>query len=230
MYEVVWCKGDYPVRQAQANAAKCVCYVEQHFNAKLNDDPDTQKDNPALCIVSANASVTSRNWASFYVKAIAAEFGVGMAGVSVGPARGDANLRYTKMPAILLEPLFCSDPQQAALIRSAAGQRRLARVLVDSIRRFFPDGGKVGFSVGHKYKLASPYDRGAALHGGGITEAECAEQVLLLAETLLETAAPLPTVRELRIVRGGQQIYTLELSEDALLSLQPGSDLLTISE
>ena len=43
------------------------------------------------------------------------------------------------MPAILLEPLFVSNPRHAEIVRSEDGQMRpRARVLVDSIKRFFP--------------------------------------------------------------------------------------------
>ena len=41
------------------------------------------------------------------------------------------------MAAILLEPLFVSNPRHAEIVRSEDGQMRLARVLVDSIKRFF---------------------------------------------------------------------------------------------
>ena len=93
------------------------------------------------------------------------------------------------MPAILLEPLFASNPQQADIIRNDSGQTRLARVLVESIQRFFPDGGLIAFSVGHKYKTSNPRDLGAALAGGG-WEAEFAEKVLVKAKAILEQYLP----------------------------------------
>ena len=39
--------------------------------------------------------------------------------------------------------LFASNPQQAEIIRSDSGQDTLARILAESIRRFFPAGGLV---------------------------------------------------------------------------------------
>jgi hypothetical protein len=78
------------------------------------------------------------------------------------------------MPAILLEPLFGSTPRHAEIIRSHEGQRKLAQVLVASILCMFPDGGLCGFSVGHKGKTSNPDDRGAAVHGTDLMEADYA--------------------------------------------------------
>ena len=183
-FETFWAKGDYRDRQLAANSEKCCCYLEQHLNALGKDDPETQGDNPALIIVGSNASQTSKNWAAWLAEAFAAEFGIKNGGVIVGPKRGDFNLRYTSMPAVLLEPLFVSDPTQAAILKSNDGQERLARVVSESIRRFFPKGGKVGLSVGHKYKTSKPHDRGAPVYGGG-WEADIAEEVLARVDRML---------------------------------------------
>jgi len=51
------------------------------------------------------------------------------------------------MPAILLEPLFTSNPQHAEWLRSETGQIRLAQIICDSIQRFFQTGGLIGFSA-----------------------------------------------------------------------------------
>ncbi len=98
--------------------------------------------------------------------------------------RGNFNLRLTAMPAILVEPLFASNPRHAAIIRSSEGQGRLAAVLVDSIREIFPSGGIVAFSVGHKGKTHAASDRGAPVVGGGY-EADYAEAVMLRAKAML---------------------------------------------
>lgn len=185
MYEVRFYKGNYSQRQAQANADHCVAYVEHHFNSSGNPDAGY-----AVVITGSNASQTSKDWGRWYAHAVADEFGIktgGDDGIMVGGygGRGDGNIIKTHMPAILLEPLFVSNPQHAEWVRSEDGQDRLARNLVDSIRQFFPDGGLIGFSVGHKYKSSRPDDRGAAVVGGG-TEADYAEIVLEKARQLLE--------------------------------------------
>lgn len=228
MYDVVWVKGDYRDRQLQANSLGCVCYVEAHFNALGQDDPDTQRDNPALCIVGANASTTSRNWAKWYTSAIAEEFGIRNGGILVGPRRGDFNLRYTSMPAVLLEPLFCSDATQAGIIKSADGQNRLARILTDSIRRFFPNGGKVAFSVGHKYKDSNPNDRGARILGGG-WEAEYAEEVLYKAQGMISGGIDVSgNDRVVRVIVGGVTVQDFKVEPDADVRWNQATDTLTI--
>lgn len=67
-----------------------------------------------------------------YAEAIGREFSAtlgGDQGILVGGynGRGDDNVRYTDMPAVLLEPLFGSNPAHAEWIRSEAEQTRLAR-------------------------------------------------------------------------------------------------------
>lgn len=182
MYTVRFYTGDYIVRQRKANADKAVAYVEQHFNSST--DPDARY---ALAVVGSNASTTSRAWGRWYSKRVAEEFGIPDKGILIGGynGRGDGNIRHTNMPAILLEPLFASNPEHARIIRSPEGQKRLAQILADSIRAFFPKGGLIAFSVGHKGRTSKPNDRGAAVHGGG-AEADYAEPVLKMAAAMLE--------------------------------------------
>jgi len=185
-YSVKFYKGDYIDRQKQANRDNCVAYVEQHFNCCL------RTNGYAVAVTASNASQTSKNWGRWYAKAIAKEFNTrisGDDGIFIGgiDGRGNGNIYYTKMPAILLEPLFASDSEQAEIIRSEEGQKILAKVLAESIRKFFPAGGTVAFSVGHKYKSSEPNDRGTKLNGGGL-EADYAEIVLEKAKNMLENA------------------------------------------
>lgn len=183
-------KGDYSDRQKQANADGAICYIEHHFNSSSAKDPTTA--DYAVVIVGKNASKTSIYWGQIYSRLIDEEFEEiktvgGVNGVLIGGygGRGDGNIRLTNMPAILVEPMFCNDPDHAKIIRSAEGQDRLARVLAFSIQKAFPNGGLVAFSVGHKYKRSNPNDMGADVVGGG-SEAEFAEQVLLKAKEFLE--------------------------------------------
>lgn len=214
MYQCKFYKGDYRERQVQANADECVAYVEHHFNSSVSTTAGY-----AVVITGANASQTSRNWGRWYAQAVAREFGQtvgGDQGILVGgfDGRGDFNLRFTSMPAVLLEPLFVSNPQQAEWVRSESGQTRLARILCDSIRRFFQNGGLIGFSVGHKYKRSSPSDRGAAVAGGG-WEAEFAEKVLLKAKAMLEQVETAQEERQVQVVAGDQVLFTQVIDVDA---------------
>lgn len=184
-YTVKFYKGEYYTRQNDANRDKAVAYVEHHFNAGLFTA------NYTVVIVGSNASKKSIEWGKDYTRAICKAFSTipgGDDGIKVGGynGRGNGNLVKTEMPAILLEPLFASNPEHAEHMRSKDGQYKLAQALVDSIRQHFPKGGLIAFSVGHKYKVSKPADRGAAVIGGG-TEADIAESVLLIAKEMLES-------------------------------------------
>lgn len=181
LYTVRFYTGDYRERQVQANADKAICYAEQHFNAG--------NGSYALVVVGSNASKKSQDWGKDYTAKVAAEFDILDRGIAIGGlgGRGDDNVKYTAMPAILLEPLFCDNPDHAQIIRSGIGQDALARILVDTIRQAFPKGGLVALSVGHKGKRSAPNDRGASVVGGG-SEADFAEMVLLKAKDLLAQA------------------------------------------
>ncbi len=214
MYRCKFYKGDYRERQEQANADRCAAYVEHHFNSSTSPSASY-----AVVITGANASQTSRNWGRWYAQAVAREFNLsagGDQGILVGgfDGRGDFNLRFTDMPAILLEPLFASNPRQAEWIRNDDGQARLARILCDSIRRFFQSGGLVGFSVGHKYKRSAPNDRGAAVVGGG-WEADYAEQVLLKAQAMLEEVVAPQREREIQVFAGEEILFRQVIDVDA---------------
>lgn len=184
-YTVNFYTGNYIDRQRAANKDGAICYVEHHFNSC-----GTPSANYPTVIVATNASRKSKAWAGgYYCKArtefyaITSDAGTPVRVGGYG-GRGNANLKHTAMPAILVEPLFASNPAHAKVIRSVEGRDKLARILSDSIREMFPKGGLVAFSVGHKYKRSSPKDRGAAVHGGG-TEADYAEMVLVRAAEML---------------------------------------------
>lgn len=228
MYQVRFYKGDYSTRQRAANADGCQAYVEHHFNSSAGTAGDY-----AAAIVGANASNTSKNWARWYAQAVASSFGIGLGGdhgVVVGGygGRGDGNVKLTDMPAILVEPLFANNPTHAQWIRGKAGQERLARILADSIQRCFPNGGLIGFSVGHKYKRSSPGDRGAAIHGGG-TEADCAEAVLRKAAALLQHM-PAATARPFAVQVGNREVWRYEADPDAVVRWDETRGILFIDE
>ena len=228
MYQVKFYKGDYRERQEQANADKCIAYIEQHFNSC---------DNPSagysMVVVGSNASQTSKNWGRWYAAAVAREFDGSVGGdngILVGGfnGRGDANLRFTEMPAVLLEPLFCSNTSHAAIIKSEEGQARLARILCDSIQRFFQKGGLLGFSVGHKYKTNKPNDLGADIVGGG-SEADFAEAVLKKTAAMLTEIQPSQAAREIRIIEKGNVVATHSIDPDADVVWDPVRGVLMVN-
>jgi hypothetical protein len=103
----------------------------------------------------------------------------------------------------------------------------LARILADSIIEAFPDGSRIGFSVGHKYKTSRPRDRGAAVYGGG-TEADYAEIVMEKAKDILENYDASASQQEtssikeedapsndIRIIKDGKELWLhTDIDED----------------
>jgi N-acetylmuramoyl-L-alanine amidase len=228
MYQVKFYKGDYYARQAAANEDQCKLYVEQHFNSSA-----AQSANYSVVVTGYNASQTSKNWGRWYARAVSQEFDIpvgGDSGLLVGGynGRGDYNLRFTNMPAILLEPFFVSNPQTAEIIKTEAAQYRLASILTESIQRFLPNGGLVGFSVGHKYKTYNPNDRGAAVFGGG-TEADIAEAVLLKAQQQLEAIGAVPQEREIKVMQGNEVLWKGNIDFDADVRWDGQRGVLTVS-
>lgn len=193
-YEVLWVataedRRDYKDRQLFANSKKAVLYIEHHFNALEFDKPGTS-DNPSSVLVATNGSQKSRDFAKMYAERVSKQWGYPNRGVDIVDEKraGYWNLYYTNMPAVLLEPLYVSDPEQATLAMSEVGQKILAEILVKTIKEQFPQGGLIAFSLGHKYRQnpTHKFDRGAPVKGGnGLGEADIAENVLRLAEELL---------------------------------------------
>lgn len=142
--------------------------------------------------------------------------------------RSDGNLKLTDMPAILVEPLFANNPVHAEWILSDAGRERLARILADSIQRCFPNGGLIGFSVGHKYKSSNPDDRGAAVYGGG-TGADCAEAVLQKAALLLQDM-PAVSARPFAVQVGNREVWRYEADPDSVVRWDETRGILFIDE
>jgi len=174
VYNPVLYRGDYSQRQKQANSNNAICYVEQHFNSFSNPDA-----NYAMAVTTINQPSKSKSWGAWYAQRVSEEFGIPSNGIKVAKRgdRGYGNLCYATMPAILVEPFFISNEKGAQWAHSESQRNKLAEILSESIREFFPGGGLVVFSVGHMYKTSSPSDRGASCLGGG-TEAEFAELVL----------------------------------------------------
>ncbi|MEQ8170631.1 MAG: N-acetylmuramoyl-L-alanine amidase, partial [Candidatus Eremiobacterota bacterium] len=151
VYKVKFYRGDYRDREEKANEDGAICYVEQHFNS-TGGDPNT---NYTMVLITTGSSDFTRTWAEYYMNRVSEQFqlkkwkGTGIK-VLVQGDRGYGNLKYLKMPAILPEPfLICNS---TGLEWAKTRQDELAQILVDSIYKFFPEGGLVAFSVGHKYK------------------------------------------------------------------------------
>lgn len=187
MIKVLRVTGEYRDRQEAANKAGVDLYLEQHINSSTSDTPDY-----ALGVVATNASERSKEVAMWYAAEAGARFDVGGPddhdvgygdGVRVG-GRGNGNLYYTNMPAVILEPWFASNPTQAKKMNTPSGIREAAELLAETVKMFVPENGSVALSVGHAGKPSRPNDLGAAIVGGG-TEAGWSQKVVALAERLI---------------------------------------------
>jgi hypothetical protein len=76
--------------------------------------------------------------------------------------------------AVLLEPLFISNRQEAAWIHDIGNLRALGESIASEIAKY--NGAVIGLSIGHKFKSSAPDDRGALCILGD-TEADHAERL-----------------------------------------------------
>ena len=194
VYKVKFYRGDYRDRQEKANEDGAICYVEQHFNS-TDGDPNT---NYTMILIPSGSSDFTKKWAEYYVNSVSEAFNLKKwkeKGIKllVQGDRGYGNLKYLTMPAILPEPfLICNS---TGLEWAKTRQDELSQILVDSIYKFFPEGGLVAFSVGHKYKISSINDKGACPFEG-ICEIDFNEPVLEKAAKILDTDYTVSSIEE----------------------------------
>lgn len=122
--------------------------------------------------------------------------------IQIGGA-GNISIVHTAMPAMLLEPCFGNNPRHAAILNTTIGLKKLADVLVGTITEFFPDGGLVAFSVGHRRlrNRAGRLDQGCAVLNAPrhqfedrvLAEADYAEMILQ------EVACKLKVIRKVGV-------------------------------
>lgn len=193
MYNTTFFTGDYKWRQTRANNSNLDIYIEYHFNYYSNTT------NYTLCKIANDTDTTSLKFAQTHAKLASDKFNVpvyskeedseAMDGVILckRSGRNYFNISLIKAPAVILEPLFLSNPTHVNMILKQDGLQKLATVLVDSIVDTFPSGANVGFSVGHKYQRSNPMDRGAlAVSSIEYTEADLSDTVLTLAKVALD--------------------------------------------
>lgn len=226
-YTVKFYEGEYDARQEAANADDAIVYFEQHLNSKEYDDPASGDDNPIMALVAHNASKRSIEIAAEYVRAVRQRFtrppmfqGGPEPGVYKVPfrGRGDFNLRLTKMPAVLLEPLWISDQLTAEDLLHGTAVRQLAMALVDTVESCFPRGGLIAFSIGHLGKPSAPFDRGAPVtkkvaNPFGLAEADLSKLIMQEAarELRIEPEPAQPTLEQ-RVAELEKEIKYLKIA------------------
>jgi hypothetical protein len=161
---VVKLKGDYVdhhERQEQARQAGCRLVVEFHFNS------------------NGSTAIGGETWykpGDTFSRQVASDIRSRHHTIGL-PLHGDGPhaavqgtraswIRHYDQGAILLEPLFVSNPGQAAWIHEAANVVRLAEQVAEAIVNATQDSDVIGLSVGHRYKTTNPHDEGAPCRGG----------------------------------------------------------------
>ena len=182
--KVVFLTGDYAirsVRQRQAAAEGCVLTVDFHFNS----NGPTAKGAEVYFRTGDNASreAAKRVIANFQALGLP-DHGDPVKSATDGEGRAAFINRYQNT-AILLEPLFVSNPQQAQWLHAPGNIDKLAVAVADAIRASTQAGDVIGLSIGHLGKDSSPSDRGAdcRLHD---TEAAHGEAMARAVAKLLE--------------------------------------------
>jgi len=139
--------GDSKEKQNKANKDKCTAYLDFQFNISAN--PQNEYTSVA---VASNASRASKYWGKQFCQLISEDFGIpigGNNGILIGGEYGknELDLIYSHMPAILVSPLFISNPVQASWIKDKSLQFQIARSLAKSIYSTFPNGDSFAFTA-----------------------------------------------------------------------------------
>ena len=155
----VFLTGDYATRikprQLQAKAEGCALTIDFYFNSNGSTaiggevyykDDDTKAREFARAVIDVFRSLNLPDHGDPLKPA--------------GDSRAAFILAY-HCPAVLLEPLFISNPTQAAWICDAANLASLGQGIARAIKASTADDDKIGLSIGHLGKDSSPDDRGA---------------------------------------------------------------------
>ena len=185
--------GDYKWRQLHTNAHHFDIYVEYHFNYYSRSTDYT------LCKLTRTYLPLSLEFAKQHAEAVHKEFNVPLydlgdedtvaKGVLICKKTGreNFNLSLLECPALIIEPLFLSNPDHVFLLTTSNGVMRLANILTNTIRSIFPDGGRIAFSVGHKYQRSNPMDRGALAVGRSeLSEADLSDKIMTISQMQLQ--------------------------------------------
>ena len=169
---IIWLKGDYVEnheRQAQASKANCRLVISFHFNAHHNSKANGSE-------VFSNGKGDADYIAARLLHIITNILGTRSRGVK--PAQGSRAgfLRFYPCSAVLLEPCFITNPEEANLIHDVQVVRRLGEAIADALVKWLPFDAVLGLDIGHKFKTSQPNDKGARCFFGDF-EADHAEQL-----------------------------------------------------
>lgn len=177
---ITWLKGDYVgnhERQAQAQSEGCKLVIEFHFNSNgpiaTGGETWFKPGDPLSLTVATDIRNRYSN--------------IGLSLHGPGPNAAVSGTRAGWLPfyscsAILLEPLYVSNPDQARWIHQSGNVDLLAGQVTEAIFNNTSDVDVIGLSIGHRFKHSHPNDMGAACalgdneadHGTALAEAVAA--------------------------------------------------------
>lgn len=105
--------------------------VQRDVLARLNSKGWMIPDDGVRTDVGYGSSVTSADQAYGHL-------------LLLGPAKHGYFSAPSRMPGALIEPLFISDPAEASIADSRAGQRAIARGLLTAVEQYFQRSGAAG--------------------------------------------------------------------------------------
>lgn len=170
--KIVWLKGDYVgkhERQEQAKKANCRLVISFHFNAHSNSKAEGAEayhnnKGDAAFIAYRLTLVTTRL------------LGVRFRKVTIASGTRAAFINFYHCPAVLIEPCFITNPEEANLVHDDSVMRKLGESIANELFRWLPFDAIVGFDIGHKFKTSSISDKGARCFYGDY-EADHAEKL-----------------------------------------------------
>lgn len=172
MPKVVWLKGDYigqHERQKQAAKRKCDFVISFHFNS-------FSSPNAAGAEVYYNNKPGSDQVAKDLLRAIVSVLNVPNRGCKNAAGTRAAFIDSYHCKAVLIEPCFVSNPNEAKLLHDIHIVKALAHALAKVVASF--GFQRIGIDIGHRFKTSNPNDKGAqCVFSAGCSEALHAEHL-----------------------------------------------------
>lgn len=179
----IFLKGDYTgknkERQRQAKVSGCDFVVSFHFNSANTPSASGAE-------IYHNDKELAQKIAQELIKRITKVLGNKVRGVKSAKGTRASFINFYHCPAVLLEPCFVSNPNEATKLHDVNVVRELAREIVEVLKLFLPADAVIGLDIGHKFKTSSPNDMGAAcVAEKGCSEAKHGEQLAKAVASLL---------------------------------------------
>jgi len=181
---IAWLKGDYVGKHERQEAAKkrrCDVVLSFHFNS-------ASSPLAAGAEVFYNDKPGAKELARELLEAITTAIPVPKRGIKAAARTRAAFINHYHCPAVLMEPLFLSNPREAELVHDLDTVRRLASAIAKVVHH--RGYRRIGIDIGHKFKTSNPNDTGAScVFARGCTEAFHAEHLAKAVASVLNELA-----------------------------------------